>query len=145
MTAIWISATDLEAVVDAARLIELADDDADSEADDSVLERAMDDAEARATGALSARYTMPAAGAAPAELIELCARLAVWHLWKRRHAFEAERLPILFEGLDTQLQDLRTGRRTIQGLTARALYAQGTVTGPVDATTGEAASMTEDY
>jgi succinate dehydrogenase / fumarate reductase flavoprotein subunit len=49
------------------------------------------------------------------------------------------------DAADAQLQDLRTGRRTIQGLTARALYAQGTVTGPVDATTGEAASMTEDY
>lgn len=123
----WIVQSDIEAVMDAGRLVELADDNADGVADTAVVAAAGDRAEARFESAIAGRYVAPAAGAAPDSVVHLCASLAVAELWRRRNTFTADTMPEALKSAEDALTGIREGRWKLAGLTgwtAAKVYAR---------------------
>lgn len=79
----YATLTDLQAALSTAELAQLSDDEGAVTADQSVIDRALADAQSEIDGYLGTRYTLPLAGTPPL-IRRLAVDLAICNLYTRR-------------------------------------------------------------
>lgn len=105
----WLTNADIEARVQEAVLLDLADDDASGVADTDVMSAVRADAEGEVEAALASRYVVPFTAAEPV-LVEMGAVIAIHRLYLRRGADSPAHVKEAFEAAHALLSKIVAGQ-----------------------------------
>lgn len=121
----WLTTGDIEARVQWALLLDLADDDGDGTPDPDVLDAVRADAEGVVEAHLAGRYNVPLASADGA-LRQIAAAIAVHRLHLRKATEAPEQVRRALDEAMATLHRLAAGQAHLPGIEPRGLAARTT-------------------